>query len=138
MDLPKANDRGNGGQGGGQRGGGGGTYEHLGQDILSTIKEETIGYEGMKIDRMFYEKFEGTVRDNPARVASAGASAGSLSCTSARSPGASIPAMSATSSATSSAPAGTARMTGRMTGRADNAAVSPVSTTRRVSRGADQ
>src|SRR5208337_1038182 len=43
----------------------GGTYEHLGQDILATIKEEAIGVEGMKIDRMFYEKFEETVRDNP-------------------------------------------------------------------------
>jgi len=42
----------------------GGIYEHLGTDILSTIKEETIGYEGMKIDRMFFEKFEETVRDN--------------------------------------------------------------------------
>ncbi len=41
-----------------------GTYEHLGEDILATIKEETIGYEGMKIDRMFYEKFEDTVRQN--------------------------------------------------------------------------
>jgi len=41
-----------------------GTYEHLGADILATIKEETIGYEGMKIDRMFFEKFEDTVRDN--------------------------------------------------------------------------
>ena len=34
------------------------------QDILATIKEEVIGYEGMKIDRMFYEKFEDTVREN--------------------------------------------------------------------------
>jgi len=42
----------------------GGTYEHLGADILSMIKEETIGYEGMKIDRMFFEKFEETVREN--------------------------------------------------------------------------
>ena len=41
-----------------------GTYEHLGEDILSTIKEETIGVEGMKIDRMFYEKFEDRVREN--------------------------------------------------------------------------
>jgi len=40
----------------------GGIYEHLGADILATIKEETIGYEGMKIDRMFFEKFETTVR----------------------------------------------------------------------------
>ena len=42
----------------------GGTYEHLGDDILSEIKEQTIGLEGMKIDRMFFEKFEGTVREN--------------------------------------------------------------------------
>ncbi len=42
----------------------GGTYEHLGADILASIKEETIGYEGMKIDRMFFEKFEDTVREN--------------------------------------------------------------------------
>jgi len=41
-----------------------GTYEHLGTDILSTIKEETIGYEGMKIDRMFFENFEETVRED--------------------------------------------------------------------------
>ncbi|MGH9892512.1 MAG: DEAD/DEAH box helicase family protein, partial [bacterium] len=42
----------------------GGTYEHLGADILSMVKEETIGYEGMKIDRMFFEKFEDAVREN--------------------------------------------------------------------------
>jgi len=42
----------------------GGAYEHLGEDILSMIKEETIGLEGMKIDRMFFEKFEDTVREN--------------------------------------------------------------------------
>jgi len=40
------------------------TYEHLGLDILSMIKEETVGLEGMKIDRMFFEKFENTVREN--------------------------------------------------------------------------
>lgn len=38
-----------------------GTYEHQGEDILSTIKEEAIGYQGMKIDRMFFEKFEEVV-----------------------------------------------------------------------------
>lgn len=42
----------------------GGTYEHLGADILSTIKEEKIGLEGMKIDRMFFDQFENTVRQN--------------------------------------------------------------------------
>lgn len=54
------------------KGGGGGkgptpqteAYEHLGSDIISSIKEETIGYEGMKIDRMFFEKFETSVREN--------------------------------------------------------------------------
>ena len=40
----------------------GGIYEHLGADILSMVKEETIGHEGMKIDRMFFEKFEDVVR----------------------------------------------------------------------------
>ncbi len=52
----------------------GGTYEHLGSDILSGIKEELIGTEGMRIDRMFFEKFEETVRDNTeiARAVEAG------------------------------------------------------------------
>ncbi len=38
------------------------SYEHLGADILDSIKEEPVGYEGMKIDRMFFEKFEEKVR----------------------------------------------------------------------------
>ncbi|OGR07749.1 MAG: restriction endonuclease subunit R [Deltaproteobacteria bacterium RIFOXYD12_FULL_50_9] len=42
----------------------GGTYEHLGIDIISMVKEEIIGFEGMKIDRMFFERFEDTVREN--------------------------------------------------------------------------
>ena len=42
------------------------TYTHLGADILSSIKEEQVGFEGMKIYRMFFEKFEDTVRENPA------------------------------------------------------------------------
>jgi type I restriction enzyme R subunit len=41
-----------------------GAYEHLGADILATIKEETVGFEGMKIDRMFFEKFEDVVRED--------------------------------------------------------------------------
>lgn len=39
-----------------------GAYEHLGADILASVREEIIGAEGMKIDRMFFEKFEDTVR----------------------------------------------------------------------------
>jgi len=46
----------------------GGTYDHLGADILASIKEETIGVDGMKIDRMFFEKFEDAVKENPAIV----------------------------------------------------------------------
>lgn len=42
----------------------GAPYEHLGADIIASIQEETIGYEGMKIDRMFYEKFEDAIREN--------------------------------------------------------------------------
>jgi type I restriction enzyme R subunit len=63
LKLPKP--KGKGGDGG--EGGPsvvGGTYEHLGPDILNTLKEQQIGLEGMKIDRMFFEKFEETVREN--------------------------------------------------------------------------
>ena len=35
-----------------------GNYEHLGSDILAGIREETIGHDGMKIDRMFFARFE--------------------------------------------------------------------------------
>lgn len=42
----------------------GGTYEHLGADILASMRVEQITAEGMKIDRMFFERFEDTVRDN--------------------------------------------------------------------------
>jgi len=41
-----------------------GTYEHLGTDLMSSLKEATIGFEGMKIDRMFFQKFESTIRSN--------------------------------------------------------------------------
>ena len=39
-------------------------YEHEGEDFLSTFGEELIGFQGMKIDRMFFERFEDTVREN--------------------------------------------------------------------------
>ena len=42
-----------------------GTYEHLGADILASIKEEPVGYEGMRIDRMYFERFGDTVREDP-------------------------------------------------------------------------
>jgi type I restriction enzyme R subunit len=64
LKLPKPKSKGTDGGGGGGGVTVGGTYEHLGSDILATIKEETIGFDGMKIDRMFFEKFEDTVRNN--------------------------------------------------------------------------
>ena len=39
-----------------------GSYEHFGGDILASISKETIGPEGMKIDRMFFNRFAETVR----------------------------------------------------------------------------
>lgn len=42
-----------------------GTYEHLGADILSSFSVETIGPEGMRVDRMLFDRFGETVRDNP-------------------------------------------------------------------------
>jgi len=41
-----------------------GAYEHFGEDVIASLKVETIGYQGMKIDRMFFERFEDTVREN--------------------------------------------------------------------------
>jgi type I restriction enzyme R subunit len=64
LELPRPQSRGREDTGGAGSVAPGGAYEHLGADILSTIKEETIGCEGMKIDRMFFEKFEGAVREN--------------------------------------------------------------------------
>jgi len=39
-------------------------YEHLGADIIASIHEEVIDYNGMKIDRMFFDKFEGKMRSD--------------------------------------------------------------------------
>ncbi|MCC5808622.1 MAG: hypothetical protein JJU00_20005 [Opitutales bacterium] len=47
----------------------GGLYEYLGDDLIETMKEQAVGEEGMKIDRMFFEKFEETVREDPEIVA---------------------------------------------------------------------
>ncbi len=67
LKLPKAQGKGPDGGDGGDGAGPAviyGAYEHLGADILATIKEETIGYDGMKIDRMFFERFEESVRED--------------------------------------------------------------------------
>ncbi|WP_217426565.1 hypothetical protein, partial [Candidatus Methylobacter favarea] len=63
--LPKPKGK-EGGDGAKPSPAGASSYEHLGADIISSIQEQTIGYEGMKIDRMFYEKFEDAMRENAA------------------------------------------------------------------------
>ncbi len=39
-------------------------YEHLGRDILSTLDERIIGPQGMKVDRMLFDRFADTMREN--------------------------------------------------------------------------
>ena len=41
-----------------------GAFEFMGRDNLTILREETVGPEGMKIDRMLFEKFTDTVRAN--------------------------------------------------------------------------
>lgn len=67
LPMPKGNSGGRGGEGPLDNSK---TYEHLGGDILASIREEEITAEGMKIDRMFFEKFEDVIRANDS-VASA-------------------------------------------------------------------
>ncbi len=54
---------------GGDTGTGGTTqaagHEHLGEDLISTLKEEAVGADGMKVDRMFFQNFEDKVKDDP-------------------------------------------------------------------------
>lgn len=44
-------------------------YIHEGADLISTMREQTIGADGMKIDRMFFDKFEDMVKEDAAIVA---------------------------------------------------------------------
>ena len=62
--LPRPSAGTGGGRDGDRRRWAGGIYEHLGADIIASIKVEPVGPAGMKIDRMFFEKFEDTVREN--------------------------------------------------------------------------
>jgi len=43
----------------------GGVYEYTGADAIHQVVEQQIGCEGMKIDRMFFEKFEDQVKADP-------------------------------------------------------------------------
>ncbi|HRZ81284.1 MAG TPA: DEAD/DEAH box helicase family protein [Candidatus Hydrogenedentes bacterium] len=62
LELPRGGEESTGG--GGKRTGKG-AYEHLGADILNTLREETVGADGMKIDRMFFDRFSEAVREDP-------------------------------------------------------------------------
>ena len=41
-----------------------GAYTHLGGDELASIQEEQIGYEGMRIDRMYFDRFADAIRND--------------------------------------------------------------------------
>jgi type I restriction enzyme R subunit len=62
LDLPPTKGRGGGAGGGDGPVVVGGTYEHSGADIIQSVRVEEITAAGMKIDRMFFEKFEDVVR----------------------------------------------------------------------------
>jgi type I restriction enzyme R subunit len=66
LKLPPPKGKGDGSEDGDTDGQGpvvvGGTYEHLGADILASMRVEQITADGMKIDRMFFEKFEDVIR----------------------------------------------------------------------------
>jgi len=64
LKLPKLKGERDGEDTGGGPGTTKGTYEHLGADVMSSVKEATVGFEGMKIDRMFFQKFESSIRSN--------------------------------------------------------------------------
>lgn len=42
-----------------------GLYEYTGQDKIEKVEQEQVGYEGMRVDRMFFEKFEDKVKTDP-------------------------------------------------------------------------
>ncbi len=65
--LPPRGEGGGDGAGGG--GGGGpqpiaGAYEHMGADIIASIREQPVGAQGMLIDRMLFQKFEDRVKSD--------------------------------------------------------------------------
>jgi len=60
LKLPRPKDK--GGDGGDPPPPPGGEYAHLGADIIASMREEAIAEDGMKIDRMFFDRFEDTVR----------------------------------------------------------------------------
>ncbi len=67
LKLPRPGTGTGGGDGGGGGGGTGpnGEYIYGGGDSISHLAEEPVGARGMKIDRMFFEGFENTVKADP-------------------------------------------------------------------------
>ena len=63
LKLPQRQTGKTGGEGNGQGTSDLFAYEHLGTDIISTMKEVKVGDEGMKIDRMLFDRFADTVRE---------------------------------------------------------------------------
>ena len=53
------------GEGGGTTIGPNGEYIHGGPDNIQQVREEAVGPQGMKIDRMFFEGFENVVKADP-------------------------------------------------------------------------
>jgi type I restriction enzyme, R subunit len=53
------------GEGGGTTIGPNGEYIHGGPDNIQQVREEAVGPQGMKIDRMFFEGFENAVKADP-------------------------------------------------------------------------
>jgi len=62
LELPKPREKGSGGGDGPVRFDG--TYINPERDKIETVKGYDVGDEGMKVDRMFFEKFEDEVRGN--------------------------------------------------------------------------
>ncbi len=42
-----------------------GAYQHTGEDAIASHAEQQVGFQGMKVDRMFFEKFEDVVKADP-------------------------------------------------------------------------
>ena len=64
LKLPKPKGDGKGEGGGGESPQPGEFHEHDGPDLIKSMVEEVVGHEGMKIDRMFYQRFEESLREN--------------------------------------------------------------------------
>ncbi|BBN88115.1 MULTISPECIES: DEAD/DEAH box helicase family protein [Azospira] len=65
LKLPRLGTGEGNGEGGGTTIGPNGEYIHGGPDNIHQVREEAVGPQGMKIDRMFFEGFENVVKADP-------------------------------------------------------------------------